>query len=104
MKRTSPSRNFRLLTIAAAVATYLLIIVGGVVRITDSGLGCPDWPLCYGQPIPPPELTAIIEYSHRSVAAVGGLLLLLVAIVAWLRYRHDTWIVIPATAVIALLV
>lgn len=97
------SRGFRRLTLAAAIAVYVLIIAGGVVRITESGLGCPDWPLCYGQAIPPLEMTAIIEYTHRSIAAIGGLLVLLVAAIAWWRYRGDARLVIPASAVIALL-
>jgi protoheme IX farnesyltransferase len=63
------SRFARLAT-AAAIATFVLIAVGGLVRATDSGLGCPDWPLCFGDWLPPAELHAWIEHSHRLVAAV----------------------------------
>ncbi|MGH2455286.1 MAG: heme o synthase [Candidatus Limnocylindria bacterium] len=56
---------------AAAVATYVLIAVGGLVRATDSGLGCPDWPLCFGEWVPPAELHAWIEHSHRLIAALA---------------------------------
>lgn len=95
--------GFRRLAAVTAALIYLLIVVGGIVRVTGSGLGCPDWPLCYGQVLPPPEIEAIIEFSHRFVAGVGGLFILATAFFAWRDYRRQRWISVPALAVIVLL-
>src|SRR5258706_3042246 len=71
----------------AAIFAYLQIALGGVVRVTGSGLGCPDWPLCNGRPYPPADLNAIIEYSHRTVGALTGLLIVATVVAAWAVFR-----------------
>ena len=67
---------FRRLAVLTAVFAYLQIALGGVVRVSGSGLGCPDWPLCHGRPYPPADAHAIIEYSHRAVGSVTGVLIM----------------------------
>src|SRR2546430_8528086 len=63
------TRRFTPLAWAAAAATYLLIILGAIVRITGSGLGCGEhWPLCNGRLLPPLDLPTMIEYGHRLAA------------------------------------
>ncbi|HET7465106.1 MAG TPA: COX15/CtaA family protein [Candidatus Dormibacteraeota bacterium] len=71
----------------AAVFAYLQIALGGVVRVTGSGLGCPDWPLCHGRPYPPADLNSIIEYSHRTVGAITGVLIIATVVAAWAVFR-----------------
>ena len=96
---------FQGLSTATVICVFLLVVIGGVVRVTGSGLGCPDWPLCYGKVLPPLEYTAVIEYSHRFVASIiVGPLVLATAIVALVAYRSDRWVWWPAAVTIPLLI
>jgi len=96
------TRRYARLAWTAAACTYLLILLGAVVRITGSGLGCGEhWPLCNGRLLPPLDLPTWIEWSHRLVA---GLVTILVTALAAYRWwltrdgRRETGDVVPSRA------
>src|SRR5216110_1021097 len=104
------TRRFTRLARTAAIFTYLLIILGAIVRITGSGLGCGEhWPLCNGKLLPPLDLPTMIEYGHRlAAAAVSVLVAALAAYAWWLRRetgieKRETWPGRPAYVALALL-
>ena len=70
--------------------------------MTGSGLGCPDWPLCHGQIIPPFQFETLIEYSHRLSASVLILLILAASVLAWVHYRSNRLILLPCLLGMAL--
>lgn len=91
------ARSFRVLAFVTALFAYLQIALGGVVRVTGSGLGCPDWPLCHGRPYPPPDIHSIIEYSHRTVGTITGVLVIATVVLAWVVF-HRVRPVVPLLA------
>jgi heme A synthase len=99
------SKTFQWLVIATLIATYVLVVMGGIVRTSGSGLGCPDWPLCGGQVVPVNQLrgATLIEFSHRVVSAFVTVLILATAVFAWRHYRNQKWIFRPAILATALL-
>lgn len=102
-EESAVSRRHLALLLAATATTYLLIILGGVVCITDASQACPDWPACYGRVVPPPEIKAITEYTHRVVAALATALIVAAAAVGWRRAREVRWVSWPPLVAIAFL-
>ncbi|HEU4698314.1 MAG TPA: heme o synthase [Gemmatimonadales bacterium] len=99
------TRLLRRLAWTGTALAFGLIVLGGVVRITGSGMGCGEhWPRCNGEWFPPLDLPTAIEISHRWVAALVSLLVVGVTAVAWARHRTERSLLVPATLATVLLV
>ena len=107
MKDVSPDYEVpkwhRTLFAWAAGMIYVLVLSGGIVCITDSSHGCPDWPTCHERWLPPNQVDSIIEYSHRLLTPLTLPFLIAAAAVAWRRYRSERWIFFPAIGAIVCL-
>jgi heme A synthase len=97
----------RRLVLATAIATFVLIIVGGVVRVSDSGLGCGPagsgfhgWPFCNGDVVPGVSLHSIVEYTHRVVAGIVSIMIVSIVVLAWRRHREY---LMPAVGLLVLI-
>ncbi len=86
----SPGR-FRTLTYITLAALTVIVLTGAAVRLTDSGLGCPDWPRCYGKALPPLSTHALIEFGNRMISGLVGVLTVVTWAAAYFRrpYRRD---------------
>jgi cytochrome c oxidase assembly protein subunit 15 len=118
---TRPAR-YRALVVATVCLTFVVVVVGAYVRLSDAGLGCPDWPGCYGHidvprnaaehsqanaayPHMPVEVAkAWKEMGHRYIAGLLGLLILAIAVIAWRRriaFAQSPWLATSLVAVVA---
>jgi cytochrome c oxidase assembly protein subunit 15 len=97
---------YRSLCVTALALAFIVVVMGAYVRLSDAGLGCPDWPFCYGQPVPAEMADrdalakAWKEMGHRYLAGTLGALILAIAIAAW-RLRRSARL---ATAIVLLVV
>jgi len=80
--------RYRVLVYLTLVLSFLVVVWGGIVRVTGSGLGCPDWPLCHGQFLPGLDAQTRIEWFHRFIAIAGGLSLAALGLVTIAAYRQ----------------
>jgi cytochrome c oxidase assembly protein subunit 15 len=85
----SPQR-YAQVTLVALAALSLIVLTGAAVRLTGSGLGCPDWPKCYGGSTPPLEAHAVIEYGNRLLTGFVGFAVIAASILAFFR-RPYRW-------------
>jgi protoheme IX farnesyltransferase len=94
------SITLRRVALAAAICVYLVVVSGGIVRVTDSGGACPDWPTCFGQLTPPAEANAAIDYFHRLATGLALLFVVGTALLAWKRPQR--WSRVGAAMILAL--
>jgi heme A synthase len=107
----APSAGFRRLAAATGLATFVLILVGGVVRVSGSGLGCGPagsgfhgWPFCNGDVVPGLDLNSVIEYAHRVLAGAVGIMMIALAVWAARRHRERRGLVRASLAAAGLVI
>ncbi|KAA3631309.1 MAG: hypothetical protein DWP97_13475 [Calditrichaeota bacterium] len=105
-------KSFRKFSLFTTITTYFLIFIGGFVRVSGAGLGCPDWPTCFGRWIPPTSLDQVppdmvehfnitlawTEYINRLCGMTVGIFILITAVWAIMKYRSHKKILYPACA------
>lgn len=110
-------KRFRAWALATTAATYFLIFVGGFVRVSGAGLGCPDWPKCFDRWIPPTSVSQLpptvdpstfnvtlawIEYINRLIGVAIGILIFITTILAFKHARRIPRILYPTIAALVL--
>ncbi len=93
----STTRRF---AFATAVATFVLLLVGGLVNPTGSSLACPDWPLCHGSAFPEMTGGVLYEHTHRLVATGVGVMTLVLGALLWRDGRRGLGVGIVAMVVL----
>ncbi|MGI9187921.1 MAG: COX15/CtaA family protein [Gaiellales bacterium] len=90
LSRLTGPGAFRPLAVVALIALYVNIVSGALVRVTNSGLGCPDWPLCNGRPTPAFQFNTLIEFTNRVLALIVIIIAVLFAITAYRSVRRSS--------------
>jgi len=97
------NRTFQGMSVATALSIYVLIVLGGLVASTDSGLACPDWPLCNGQVLPSLTINVLIEFTHRVWTIEATIAVIVTMLMAWKFYKRMSRITLFATLTFILL-
>jgi heme a synthase len=84
-------QQFAWVAVASLVLLSVIVLTGAAVRLTDSGLGCPTWPRCYGKIYPPDQTHALIEFGNRALSGIVGVGTVVTMILAFTRrpFRRD---------------
>ena len=94
--RVTP-RQYRTVAYVALASLTVIVMTGAAVRLTDSGLGCENWPKCGGTPLPPLSTHALIEFGNRAVSGIVGVICVIAAVLAFTRrpFRRDlAWLAV----------
>ena len=83
--------QYRRVAYVTLAALTVIVMTGAAVRLTDSGLGCANWPKCGGTPLPPLSSHALIEFGNRAVSGIVGIITIVAAVLAFTRrpFRRD---------------
>ena len=90
-------RRFLTIAYVALAALTVIVLTGAAVRLTDSGLGCPDWPRCYGKVVPPLSFHSVIEFGNRVFSAGIGFVVIGAWIASFLRTPRRRDLIVLST-------